>query len=187
MKQIYSVLVQDTPGSLNRIVNQFRKRNINIESLAVGPCEKQGISRVTIVAKDIKPDRRDFFAQSLNNLVDVIEVENVSDRSHIVRENVLVKMDPPPKKSKDLGQLAHRHHARILQNGCSSLVVEAIGSPKEMDQLVEDLKPFNVLKLVRSASLAISRQGEKEPSSQTISKRSQDLTWVTQQLNDYLS
>ena len=36
MKQTYFVLVQDTPGSLNRIVNQFRKRNINIESLAVG-------------------------------------------------------------------------------------------------------------------------------------------------------
>ncbi len=68
MKQTYFVLVQDTPGSLNRIVNQFRKRNINIESLAVGPCEKQGISRVTIVAKDIKPDRRDFFAQSSKTL-----------------------------------------------------------------------------------------------------------------------
>ena len=179
MKQTYFVLVQDTTGSLNRIVNQFRKRNINIESLAVGPCEKQGISRVTIVAKDIEPDRQDFFARALNNLVDVIEVQNVSGESHIIRENVLVKMDPPPQKIIDIEELAHRNHGRILQDGSSSVVVEGIGSPEEMDQLVENLKPFNVLELVRSGSVAISRQGEKEPSSQTISEESKDLSWVT--------
>ena len=179
MKQAYLVLVQDTPGSLNRVVNQFRKRNINIESLAVGPCEKLGISRVTIVAKGIEPDRQNNIVYSLNNLVDVIEVEKVSDRSHIVRENVLVKMNPLSQKSKDIAQLAHRNNGRILQDGSSSVMLEAIGSPEEMDQLVEDLKPFNVLELVRSGSLAISRQEEKEPSSQTISERSQDLTWVT--------
>ena len=72
MKQTYVVIVEDTPGALNRIVNQFRRRNINIESLAVAPCEQPNVSRVTIVANDIPDDRKEIYAQTLKNLVVVV-------------------------------------------------------------------------------------------------------------------
>ena len=160
MKTTYVALVRDTAGVLNQIVNQFRKRNINIESLTVAQCEKPGLSRTTIVANDIEPSRQDFFVHILMNLVNVVEVELASDSSHIVRENVLAKIDPPPKKRKEVKQLAHKSQGRLLRNGSSSMVFEAAGTAKEMDKLVGDLEPFNIIELVRSGRVAISKQGK---------------------------
>ena len=107
MKQTYVVIVEDTPGALNRIVNQFRRRNINIQSLAVAPCEQQNISRVTIVVNDIPDERQEIYAQTLKNLVDVIEVQSVYGDSHIGRSKTL-KMTPNQKLwRKPLASLKH--------------------------------------------------------------------------------
>ena len=48
MKQTYVALVENSPGVLNRVVNNFRRRSINVESLSVAPCEKEGVSRITL-------------------------------------------------------------------------------------------------------------------------------------------
>ncbi|MEE2877201.1 MAG: acetolactate synthase small subunit [Candidatus Neomarinimicrobiota bacterium] len=162
MKHTYVALVRDTAGVLNQIVNQFRRRNINIESLAVAPCERPGLSRVTIVANDVEPARQDFFVQILKNIVYVVEVQLASNNSHIVRENVLAKINPPPQKRKEVKQLAHKSQGRLLQNGNSSMVFEAAGTAEEMDKLVNDLESFNIIELVRSGRVAISKQ-EKDP------------------------
>ena len=50
MKQTYIALVENSPGVLNRVVNNFRRRSINVESLSVAPCEKKGVSRITPVS-----------------------------------------------------------------------------------------------------------------------------------------
>lgn len=186
MKQAYVALVQDTPGVLNRVVNQFRRRNINIESLSVAPCEKPSVSRITIAVNDVAPERRDFFVQILRNLVNVIEVENISRGSHIVRENVLVKINPPPQGRREVGRIALKNHGRVLRNG-GSTVVEASGTTEEMDALISDLGQFNVLELVRSGGVAISRSGESDSTLRTSPEDSSDLSWVTKQLSDYLS
>ncbi len=186
MKNTYVALVRDRAGVLNQIVNQFRRRNINIESLAVAPCEKPGLSRVTIVAINIESSRQDFFVRILMNLVNVVEVELVSDSSHILRENILAKIDPPPQKREEVKQLAHRSQGKLLQNGTSSMVFEATGTAEEIDQLVEKLEPFNVLELVRSGRVAISRQGKDQTLSEGL-RETQDLEWTTQKMNKYLS
>ena len=157
MKQTYVVIVEDTPGALNRIVNQFRRRNINIESLAVAPCEQPNVSRVTIVANDIPDDRKEIYAQTLKNLVDVIEVESVYGDSHIIRENLLVKFSLPSVNEKDIRKLTENKNVSILEDKGSSFIVEAMGTSKEIDKLLFDLGKFDDVEFVRSGSVAISR------------------------------
>ncbi|MBF89091.1 MAG: acetolactate synthase small subunit [Candidatus Marinimicrobia bacterium] len=157
MKQTYVVIVEDTPGALNRIVNQFRRRNINIQSLAVAPCEQQNISRVTIVVNDIPDERQEIYAQTLKNLVDVIEVQSVYGDSHIIRENLLVKFSLSSGNEKNIRQLAKNKGVSILEDKGSSFIIEAMGTSKEIDNLLFDLDKFENVEFVRSGSVAISR------------------------------
>ena len=157
MKQTYVVIVEDTPGAPNRIVNQFRRRNINIQSLAVAPCEQQNISRVTIVVNDIPDERQEIYAQTLKNLVDVIEVQSVYGDSHIIRENLLVKFSLSSGNEKNIRQLAKNKGVSILEDKGSSFIIEAMGTSKEIDNLLFDLDKFENVEFVRSGSVAISR------------------------------
>ena len=79
-------LVQDRPGVLNRVTSLIRRRNFNISSLAVGPSETRGLSRMTFVTE---ADSRTLeqVTQQLRKLVDVVKVYQVDDANSISRES----------------------------------------------------------------------------------------------------
>ena len=83
--------VADRPGVLNRVASLFRRRAFNIESLTVGHTERPGVSRMTIVVDSRRTDATKV-AQNLRKLVDVLDVEDISDRAAILHDLALIKV-----------------------------------------------------------------------------------------------
>jgi len=152
MKQTYVALVENSPGVLNRVVNNFRRRSINVESLSVAPCEKEGVSRITLVANNINEDRKNLFVHVLNNLVNVIEADVVSGDSHITREIMIIKIDINEKNK--INQILNEN-IRIVKSKSSKILIEVIGSSEELDDFLEKNSNLKVLEIVRSGKVAL--------------------------------
>ena len=148
------VHLEDRPGALNRVVSVFRRRACNIESLVVGRSEQPGVSRLTlvVVGADGVAGR---LALNLYKLVDVIFVEDVTSVPAVIREMVFVKLEA--RMRSEVLQLCQVFRARVVDVGTASITVEATGAQDKMDGLIEVLRPFGILELVRTGAVAMSR------------------------------
>ena len=91
MNRTLIALVEDKPGVLNRVASLFRRRAFNIESLTVGHTERPGISRMTIVVDSDRTDAQKV-AQHLYKLVNVIQVDDVTEQPAVVRDLALIRV-----------------------------------------------------------------------------------------------
>ena len=157
MKRTLIARVADKPGVLNRVASLFRRRAFNIESLTVGHTEAPGISRMTIVVDSTRTDAEKV-AQNLEKLVDVISVEDISDQPAVMRDLALIKVQTPdPRTRSELMQLVDTFRARVVDVGLESLIVEATGTEEKIDGLVDVLRPFGILEMVRTGRVAMVR------------------------------
>jgi acetolactate synthase I/III small subunit len=160
MKRTLIAWVEDKPGVLNRVASLFRRRAFNIESLTVGHTETAGISRMTIVVDSTRTDAEKV-AQNLEKLINVIEVEDISDTPAVMRDVALIKVQSAdPSIRADLMRIAETFRARVVDVGAKTLVVESTGTEEKLDSLVEVLRPFGVVEMVRTGRVAMTR-GEK--------------------------
>ena len=105
MRETIIALMEDKPGALSHVVTLFRRRNYNIESLAVGHSEVPGVSRMTVVAEG---DKRALaqIVKHLNKLVNVIEVSDVTGEPSVIRELALIKVGAAGSERYKIVQLA---------------------------------------------------------------------------------
>ena len=92
-----SILVQDQPGVLARISALFSRRGYNIESLAVGTTETEGVSRMTVVV-NVDQHALEQVTKQLNKLINVLKIVELDDNTAIARELMLIKVKAKPKK-----------------------------------------------------------------------------------------
>ncbi|MGZ6143739.1 MAG: acetolactate synthase small subunit [Myxococcales bacterium] len=148
------VLVEDRPGVLNRVVSLFRRRVFNIDSLTVGRTEKPGVSRITLVVNADANTAR-LLEANLYKLVDVVDVQDVTSAPVVIRELAFVKLGP--RFRSEVMQLCEVFRARVVDLGPGSITVESTGSQDKIDGLIEALKPFGIVELVRTGAVAIAR------------------------------
>lgn len=152
----FVVYVEDRPGVLNRVSSLFRRRGFNIESLSVGHSETPGVSRMTIVvATDAGGSAR--MRAHLWKLVHVMRVEDISEQPAIVRELALIKLVAHHESRAAVMQLAHVFHARVVDVGVESLVVEICASEGKVSRLIDVLRPYGILETVRTGCVAMAR------------------------------
>src|SRR4051794_18491522 len=87
---VLSLLVEDKPGLLTRVAGLFARRGFNINSLAVGPTEIAGLSRITVVV-DVDELPLEQVTKQLNKLVNVIKIVELDDAQSVHREHLLIK------------------------------------------------------------------------------------------------
>lgn len=151
-----SVLVEDKPGVLTRTASMFARRAFNINSLAVGPTEVQGVSRMTVVV-DAEGDLIEQVTKQLNKLVNVIKiVELVSDNS-VQRDHIMIKVRADAATRLQVTQAADLFRASVVDVSTDSLIIEATGHPDKLKALLNVLEPFGVREIVQSGTLAIGR------------------------------
>ncbi len=151
-----SVLVEDKPGVLTRVASLFARRAFNINSLAVGPTEIPGVSRMTVVV-DAEGELIEQVTKQLNKLINVIKiVELVSDNS-VQRDHILVKVRADAATRLQVTQAADLFRASIIDVSTDSLTIEATGHPEKLAALLNVLEPFGVREIVQSGTLAIGR------------------------------
>ena len=152
----FAVYVEDRPGVLNRVASLFRRRGFNIHSLAVGHSEIPGVSRMTVVVQTDEGGARRIEAH-LYKIVDVIRVENITNRPAVVRDLALIKVTADLTTRSAIMQLAQVFEARVVDVAPESLVLEMCGSEARIDGLLDVLQPYGVLEMVRTGRIAMQR------------------------------
>lgn len=156
MKHTLVALMEDKPGVLNRVVSLFRRRNFNIDSLAVGHTETPSISRMTIVV-DSENTLVEQVSKQLYRLIEVLKVSDVTEDPHVARELVLVKVHASAARRGDISSLAEVFGARIADVAHDSLMLELTASPDKIESFVELVRPFGIKEMVRTGRVAMIR------------------------------
>ncbi len=156
MLHTFAVYVENKPGVLNRVASLFRRRAFNIESLTVGHTETQGISRMTVVVDTDEYGARRLEAH-LSKLVPVRRVENITATPSIARDLALIKVAATGDARTHVMQLVDVYRARVVDVSPESLVIETTGTEDKIDSLVEVLRPFGVMEMVRTGRVAMVR------------------------------
>lgn len=149
-------LMEDKPGALSHVVNLFRRRNYNIESLTVGHSEVAGLSRMTVVVMGTDTVVEQVTKQ-LRKLVNVVKVSEIADDVGVVRELALVKVHATPSSRGEIKQLVDIFRAQIIDVGPESLTVEVTGTEDKVNSLIEMLRPFGLKELARTGRVAMAR------------------------------
>src|SRR5215813_15305673 len=148
--------VEDRPGTLNRVVSLFRRRSYNIDSLSVGRTERPGISLITMVVRADEDTARRIEA-NLYKLVNVLHVEDITDAPSVVRELAFIKVGAGHELRSEVLRLCDLFRARVVDLHSSSLTVEITGTQDKVHRLIEVLRPFGILELLRTGAVAMVR------------------------------
>lgn len=157
MKHTISVLVENKFGVLARISGLFSARGFNISSLAVGETDEPTVSRMTI---GVEGDEKTLeqIKKQLNKLIDVIKVVDFKEGEFIDRELILVKVSVTPKNRKEVLETIESFGARIENAGTKSISIESTGDQTRIKALLELLRPFGILEVVRTGRIAMSTE-----------------------------
>ena len=152
-----SVLVQNNPGVLARIAGLFARRGFNIESLSVGPTEREDTSRMTIVA--LTPDEATLeqITKQLNKLVEVIKITEMEKGKTVRREIILVKVRADASTRADILSLVDTFRGKVVDVAAETIIVEVTGKYGKIHAFLEMVAPYGITELVQSGSVALSR------------------------------
>ncbi len=156
MQSTLIALVENKPGVLNRVASLFRRRNFNIESLNVGRTEDPLFSRMTIVVDSERLEPRKVEA-NLYKLVNVIDVQDVTNQPAVLRDLALIKVQATPDQRAEVANLAAIFRAKIIDVAPDSVIVEISGTEDKVESLVELLKPIGIIEMVRTGVVAMMR------------------------------
>src|SRR4026209_1979824 len=156
MLHTFAVYVDNKPGVLNRVSSLFRRRAFNIESLTVGHTETQGISRMTVVVDTDEYGARRLEAH-LYKLVPCRRVDNITTAPSISRDLALIKVAATGEARTHVRQRGGVYRARGADVSPESLVIETTGTEDKIDSLVEVLRPYGVVEMVRTGRVAMAR------------------------------
>jgi acetolactate synthase I/III small subunit len=151
--------VENKPGVLNRVSSLARRLAINIDSLTVGPTDNDEVARMTIVAHTDERGAHRLEA-SLEKQVDVLLAENVTERPLLERDLAMIKVAADQTSRPHLMELIKVFRARVIDVAPQSLILEVSGTVDKIDGLLEVLRPFGVLEMVRSGRIAMTRGGD---------------------------
>jgi len=157
MQYTLIALVEDKPGVLNRVASLFRRRNFNIESLAVGRTEKPGVSRMTIVTNCEGDMDAHKIEANLYKLVNVLDVQDVTREPAVTRDLALIKVKATPEQRAEVNSLASIFRARIVDVAPDSVIVEATGTEDKIEGMIELLRPLGIMEMVRTGQIAMTR------------------------------
>lgn len=153
------ILVEDKPGVLNRVASLFRRRAYNIESLTVGHTDMPGISRMTVTVEGDQYHVERLTAY-LYKLVNVIQVEDLTEKKMVSRDLALIKVNTGSEKRAEIFQMVEVFRARVVDVTNHSLIIEITGDSDKIDGFVELLKPLGIIEMVRTGAVAMERGGE---------------------------
>lgn len=155
-QHIISLKVANQSGVLARISLLFSRRGYNIESLAVGPTEDPTTSRITLFVKGDQAMADQLVAQ-VRKLVDVYEVENITDKPIVVRELNLIKVASTPETRLELIKLVDIFRGKVVDITDESVMVEITGDSDKILAFEKLIKPYKIIEMVRTGTVALPR------------------------------
>ena len=158
-RHVLSLLVEDKPGLLTRVAGLFARRGFNIESLAVGHSEIEGLSRITVVV-DVEELPLEQVTKQLNKLVNVIKIVELDPDASVQREHLLIKVKVENGTRSQILEAVTLFRARVVDVAPDALVVEVTGDSGKVQALLRMLEPYGIKEIAQSGLLAIGRGGK---------------------------
>ena len=159
MKHIISVLMENAPGALSRVVGLFSARGYNIETLTVAPTEDNTLSRLTLVTMG-SDDVIEQITKHLNRLVDVIKVVDLTEGPHLERELMLIKVRAVGKEREEMKRMADIFRGRIIDVTDKAYTIELTGNQDKIQAFIDALDRSAIFETVRTGVSGIGR-GER--------------------------
>jgi acetolactate synthase-1/3 small subunit len=159
MKHIISILIENEPGALSRVVGLFSARGYNIETLTVAPTEDRSLSRMTIVTSG-SDDVIEQITKHLNRLIDVVKVVDLIETPYIERELMLIKVRAVGKEREEMKRMADIFRGRVIDVTDKSYTIELTGDGIKLDAFIDALDSTAILETVRTGASGIAR-GER--------------------------
>lgn len=156
MKHTLSVLVEDESGALSRIAGLFSRRGFNIDSLAVGPAERWGHSRLTMVVEG-DDHALEQVTKQLDKLINVLSVVDLSSIPAVERELMLLKVAATPGSRSAIFDLVHVFRAKVVDVADEAVTLEVVGDPGKLVALERLMAPFGILEIARTGKVALER------------------------------
>jgi len=159
MRHIISVLLENEPGALSRVVGLFSARGYNIETLTVAPTEDKSLSRMTIVTTG-SDDVIEQITKHLNRLIEVVKVVDLTESPCVERELMLIKVRAVGKDREELKRMADIFRGRVIDVTERTYTIELTGNSGKLDAFIDALDRVAILETVRTGSSGIAR-GER--------------------------
>ncbi len=159
MRRIISVLLENEPGALSRVVGLFSQRNYNIETLTVAPTDDSTLSRLTVTTTGSDKVIEQITKQ-LNKLVEVVKLVDLTEGAHIERELMLIKIKATGSQRAEIKRCVDIFRGQIVDVSSSAYTVQITGNSDKLDAFIASLTEGSVLEVVRSGVSGIAR-GEK--------------------------
>ena len=156
MSHVLSLLVEDKPGLLTRVAGLFARRGFNIESLAVGKSEIEGLSRITVVV-DVEQLPLEQVTKQLNKLVNVIKIVELDPTQPVTREHLLIKVRVDNTTRSQILEAVTLFRAKVVDVATDALVIETTGDTPKIQAFLRVLEPYGIKEIAQSGLLAIGR------------------------------
>jgi acetolactate synthase-1/3 small subunit len=155
-RHVLSLLVEDKPGLLTRVAGLFARRGFNIESLAVGTSEVQGLSRITVVV-DVEELPLEQVTKQLNKLINVIKIVELEAEQSVLHEHVLVKVKVDAVTRPQVLEIVELFRAQVVDVTPEALVIELVAGVQRTTGLLKMLEQYGIRELAQSGLLAMGR------------------------------
>jgi acetolactate synthase-1/3 small subunit len=157
MKKTLSITVYNESGVLTRISTVFSSRSFNIESIAVGPSEISGISKIIIVLPGDQQTIEQITKQ-LKKLIQVIEVKDITSQPCVERELMLLKVKSSLSTRSQILEIVQIFRSKVVDISEKSITIEVTGDPGKIITIQQLLKPYSIIEIVRTGKISLERE-----------------------------
>jgi len=164
MRRIITATVQDRSGILNRITGMLHRRQYNIESISVGTSETPGISKMTLVVEVSDLRNLEQLTKQLNKQIDVIKVNDITDKAMVARELALIKVASNPQLIAEIQGVISPFRASVIDISKDSIAIQVTGNPEKVEALITLLRPYGIKELAKTGVTAFLRGYQPENS-----------------------
>ena len=153
MKRVLSMLVENKPGALARVVGLFHQRGYNIESLNVAPVDDGSYSRLTVATRGTESAVEQIMKQ-INKLIDIIKVADLTEGDHHELELALIKLNKL-KNISNLKKIIKEFNGKIIKTDNATCVISVTGTSIDINNLLKSLKRYKIIEIVRSGTIGL--------------------------------
>jgi acetolactate synthase-1/3 small subunit len=156
-RHVITLLLENSIGALNRVINMFSARGFNLESVSVGETDTPEVSRLTVVTTG--NDR--IIAQvmrQLTNLVDTLMVDDVTGTAHVERELCLIQVKYTPESRPALMDIVSIFRGNVINITPETMTFEVTGPTTKVAAFVGMMKPHGITEIARSGRVAMRRE-----------------------------
>jgi acetolactate synthase-1/3 small subunit len=157
MRHAISILVDNQPGVLSRVVGLFSGRGFNIESLSVAPTLDPSKSKMVITTSG-NDQVLEQIKKQLNKIINVIKVVDFMEKDFVEREMILIKVNASQDTRAEVLRISDIFRAKVVDVSQSSYTLALIGDQGKLKAFIDLLAPAGIIDFIRTGTIVMERE-----------------------------